>query len=272
MKLFLDSAIVGEIHEGYAIGIIDGVTTNPSLIKEALAGAKKKSKKIDLRSYLSDILLTARGTPVSIEVTQTTHEGMVKEGLALYNQLNPIANNVYIKIPINPSMKQGRSFEGIRAIRELSQRNIPVNCTLVFTPEQALLAARAGARIVSLFVGRMDDYIRTEHGIGFEKEDYFPVHGVMKNTAQVQDNGILSGVDLVQKTVDVFKLHTLRAQVLAASIRNTRQLRDVALAGAHIATVPFSVLKEATYHAKTLDGMKRFNEDVTKEYEKLGKP
>ena len=272
MKLFIDSASLEEVEKAYSIGIIDGVTTNPSLIKQALDELKKKKRKTDLTNYINELLATAKGTPVSLEVTKSDAESMIEEGTSLYHKFNPIANNVCIKIPINTSLTgKAKNTEGLRAIKALSQARIPVNATLVFTPEQALMAAKAGAKYVSIFVGRVDDYIRNQHGIGFEKGDYFPAEGIRKGDAHVQDNGIVSGIDVLAKSCQIFRLYGLKSEILAASIRNSRQLREAALAGSHIATLPFEVLQSALVHPKTIEGVKHFTEDVPFEYAKLGK-
>tara|TARA_Y100000310_G_C20608020_1_gene776548 strand:- start:509 stop:1312 length:804 start_codon:yes stop_codon:yes gene_type:complete len=261
VKLFIDSAKINEIREAYSWGIIDGITTNPSLMKKALEGKNKKGKKISLESYIKDILKIAGKTPVSLEVTSTSYEDMVHEGKILFKKFHKFGN-VYIKIPVNPCMelKCNNSFDGIRAIRTLSKEKIPINCTLVFTPEQALLAAKAGAKFISPFAGREDDFIREKQHIKFKKTDYFK--GTKKG-----DKGILSGEDLIKKCVEILK--GKKAEVLAASIRNPRQLRGVARAGAHIATLPFSVLKESISHYKTLEGMRNFIKDTPKEYKKI---
>src|SRR3989344_2858495 len=270
MKLFIDSANLEEIEKAYATGVIDGITTNPSLLKKALSDLKKGKKKFSIEEYVTDILIIAKNPPVSLEVNSTDHDAIVKEATALYNHFNPISNNVYIKVPINTSLTgKTKQTEAIRAIKTLTQSRIPVNATLVFTPEQALLAAKAGASIVSIFTGRIDDYIRTQHGIGFEKQDYYPQDGLVKDGKHVQDNGIVSGVDCVKQAVSIIKQHNLRSMILAASIRNTRQLREVALAGAHIATVPFDVIMSSLNHPKTLEGIKIFSDDVPNEYLKL---
>ena len=146
---------------------------------------------------------------------------------------------------------------------------MPVNVTLVFTPEQALIAAKAGATYVSLFAGRVDDYIREQHNIGFEKGDYWPEDGIIKDNRHIQDNGILSGAYLVKQTVLIFTRYNLKTQVLASSIRNPRQLREVAIAGAHIATVPFDVLQASLVHPKTIEGVKKFSDDVPPEYARV---
>lgn len=270
MKLFIDSAALEELEKAYATGIVDGVTTNPSLLKTALEEMRKKKKKLDMATYLTELVLLAKGTPVSLEVAGTDANAMIEEGHTLYTRFNPLANNVVIKIPINTSATgKAKNLEGLRAIKALAQARIPVNATLIFTPEQALLAAKAGASYVSPFVGREDDYVRTQHGLGFEKNDYYPAEGHIASGKHIQDNGILSGVDLVTKCTHIMKMYGFKTQVLAASIRNARQLREVALAGAHIATVSFEILQQALVHAKTVEGVKAFDNDLPTEYAKL---
>src|SRR3989344_1903603 len=273
MKIFIDSADIDEIEYAYSSGVIDGVTTNPSLIKKAAEKRKQKDNKIDMSKYINRILKTAKGTPVSIEVTEFKYNGMVEQGKKLFKMFNPVAKNVYIKIPVNPSFEgeQGKEFEGIRAIKTLSQAGIPVNCTLIFTPEQALLAAKAGARFVSPFAGRIDDYIRKSNSIAFDKSDYFPAMGWQAKNSVLQDNGIVSGIDLVAQIAEIFRRHNIKAEVLAASLRNTRQVREAALAGAHIATLPFEVIKDLLSHYKTQEGMKSFTADIIPEYVGLTK-
>lgn len=265
MKLFIDSARLDEIEQAYSYGILDGVTTNPSLIKKAVDNLKKQGKKVDMKEYIKQILKTAKGTPVSLEVTETSYECMVSQGKKLFKMFNPVAKNVYIKIPVNPSFTEEASTEGIRAIKILTKAGIPVNCTLIFTPEQALLAAKAGAAFVSPFAGRVDDYLRKNKKIKFEKHDYFPAHG-MKN---LEDNGIVSGIDLIEQIRIMFDNYGIRSKVLAASLRNTRQVRESALVGADIATLPFSVIKKLLTHYKSQEGMKNFTKDIVPEYVKL---
>ena len=182
---------------------------------------------------------------------------------------NRVAKNVYIKIPINPAFKDGDNthFDGIKAIRELARHKIPVNCTLVFTPEQAWLAAKAGAAFISPFAGRIDDDLRK--GSKFNKTDYYPQEGKKKGASILNDNGIFSGVELVKECVKIMQLHDLKTEVLAASLRNTRQVRECALVGSHIATLPFSVIKDMLKHHKTYEGMEKFTADIVKEYEEL---
>ena len=271
MKIFIDSAQLEEIEQAYGYGIIDGVTTNPSLLKKAVDTLQKKGKKITISDYLKKILQIAKGTPVSLEVTEFKQDKMIEQGKKLYNMFNPIANNVNIKIPVNPSFpkEEGRAFDGIQAIKTLSKADIPVNCTLIFTPEQALLAAKAGAAFVSPFAGRIDDYIRTNKYISFKKSDYFPAEGWEKNGEILEDNGIVSGIDLVSEIVELFSIYDIETEVIAASIRNQRQAREAALVGADIATLPFSVIMQLLVHYKTQEGMQKFTDDIIPDYVKL---
>lgn len=268
MKIFIDSAKLDEIEEAYSCGVLDGVTTNPSLIKKAVDSLKANGENIDMIGYIKKILTAAKGTPVSLEVTEFTHKGMVEQGKRLFDMFNPVANNVYIKIPINTSFegKKGKEFEGLKAIAALSKEEIPVNCTLIFTPEQALMAAKAGAKFVSPFAGRIDDYIHSMNNIPFEKSDYFPAEGLVRDGEILENNGIVSGIDLVVQIVEIFEVHDLATEVLAASIRNAHQAREAALAGADIATLPFTVIKDLFVHYKTQEGMKSFTQDIVPEY------
>ena len=259
--------MLSEIKEAYSTGIINGVTTNPSLLKKAV----DKRKNLDLENYIKEILKTARGTPVSLEVTEISYEGMVEQGKKLFKKFNRVAGNVYIKIPINPSFTREPSFDGIRTIKTLSKKNIPINTTLIFTPEQALIAAKAGAKIVSPFAGRIDDLIRKKNKIKFKKEDYFPTEGYIKKNKLLGDNGIVSGIDLVSQIVKIFEKYEINCEVLAASMRNPRQVREAALAGADIATLPFNVIQELLTHVKTQEGMKDFINDSVKKYKDLTK-
>jgi transaldolase len=267
VKIFIDSADIDEIKQFYSWGIADGITTNPSLLKKAV----DSRKKVDMKSYLGEILMVARGTPVSLEVTERSADGMIEQGRKLYKMFNGIADNVYIKIPINPAFEDndGGHFDGIAAIKALKKSKIPINCTLIFTPEQALLAAKAGADFVSPFAGRIDDYIRKENKIKFDKTDYYPMNGTEKSGKELTDNGIVSGIDLVAECVDIMKSYGLETEVLAASLRNPRQVREAALVGADIATLPFSVIQDMLKHYKTYEGMKNFTNDIVEDYVKL---
>jgi transaldolase len=271
MKIFIDSAWLDEIKEAYTFGIIDGVTTNPSLLKNAVEKLQSSGEDTTIEKYIKKILLIAQGTPVSLEVTEFTAQGMIAQAKKLFKLFNPVANNVNIKIPINPTFQngEGKDFDGITTIQTLSELNIPVNCTLIFTPEQALLAAKAGARFVSPFAGRIDDYIRANKKITYSKTDYFPAEGWKTDAGVLDDRGIVSGIDLVSKIIDVFRNYKVTTEVLAASIRNVRQVRETMLAGADIATLPFKVIRKLLVHYKTQEGMKKFTEDIVPEYAKL---
>jgi len=269
MKIFIDSADIDEIKQFYKWGIADGVTTNPSLLKKAVS----KRKNINLDEYIKEILKTAKGTPVSLEVTELKAEGMIAQGRTLFKRYNSVAKNVYIKIPVNPAFMDGDAnhFDGIAAIRALAREKIPVNCTLIFTPEQALLAAKAGAAFVSPFAGRIDDLIRKREGMKFDKKDYFPMGGFSNKGKVLEDNGIVSGIDLVSQCVQILKRYGLKTEVLAASLRNPRQVREAALVGADISTLPFNVIRDMLKHEKTYEGMKNFTRDIVPDYVKLAK-
>jgi transaldolase len=209
---------------------------------------------------------------------------------------------VAIKIPVNPSIQQndGLEFDGLKAIRQLSTEGIPINVTLIMTPEQALLAAKAGAAYVSPFAGRIDDYIRMrmgmKRGVDFDKDSYFDFEltrriaerkiddsidssdsmpeaysneQVQKLLATGRDNGVLSGVELVAKILKICRCYSFRTEVIAASIRNPRQAREVAELGVHIATLPFDVIRGMVSHNKTVEGMKSFTADIVPQYRDL---
>lgn len=269
MKLFLDTAYLEEIEKASEAGILDGVTTNPSIMKKAVEELhKSKGEEIDLEEYIKRILEAAEGKPVSLEVTGHNYEEMIEEGQKLYNKFNKINDNVFVKIPVNPSFGgEERTFEGVKAINELTDEGIPVNATLIFTPEQALMAAKAGASFVSPFAGRINDLVREKNGWDWEKGDYFPAKGVEDGE---DDNGIKSGIDLVRECVEIIDEHDIEgAEVLAASIRNKRMLRESALVGADIVTAPPSIIKSSLEHEKTVEGMKSFTEDTVDEYAEI---
>ena len=258
MKIFIDTANLSEIKEAISWGIVDGITTNPSLIKKA---AESEGKGRDMEEYIREILRVAGPErPVSLEVMSTKAEDMIREAEILYRKFNPVAYNVVIKVPINTYHGY---YEGLKTIKALSEEGIPVNCTLIMTPEQALLAAKAGARYVSPFAGRIDDYLRVKKGLvpgkDFQKGDYYPFEG-----EDVDDNGIVSGSDLVVTIADIFSNYDFDTEIIASSIRNPRQVREAALAGADIATVPFKVLEAMLLHPKTEEGVRKFSEDAEK--------
>ena len=272
MKIFIDSAKIEEITFLSKIGILDGVTTNPSLIKSAVEEQMFNGNKIDMFYYIVKILETVgKGKSVSLEVASTNYEQMVKEGLVLYKKFNKFAKNVFIKIPINTATSKGdNDFEGLKAINYFSREGIPVNCTLIFTPEQALMAAKAGAAIVSPFAGRIDDMLREKARMKFQKSDYFSGFEPTKVKGKsLEDNGIISGVNLVSKIVQIFKKYEIKTQVLAASIRNARQFRECALVGVDIVTAPLTVILDSLKHEKTVEGVNKFSFDVVQEYREI---
>ncbi|MEW6070056.1 MAG: transaldolase family protein [Candidatus Thermoplasmatota archaeon] len=272
MKIFIDTAKLSEIKEALSWGVVDGVTTNPSLIRKAVEEEKKVRGKKGLENYVAQICEVAgKGKPVSLEVLSNKAEKMIEEAQIIYRKFNPIAKNVVIKIPINTyTGREVDDYEGLKAIKELSKKGIPVNVTLVMTPEQALLGAKAGARYVSPFAGRIDDYLREcagkKIGKDFQKGDYYPKAGEGGRNYK----GIVSGVDCVEKTIQTFRKYNIKAEIIAASMRNARQVREVAELGCDIATVPFEVLQEMLKHPKTEEGVKNFYRDALEaKYEEI---
>ena len=166
-------------------------------------------------------------------------------------------------------MGEGNPFDGLLAIKRLSEEKVPINATLTFTPEQALLAAKAGADYVSPFAGRVDDRIRRFAGMEFEKSKYFPKEGIPDISSPenvVKDHGLVSGVDLVGGIVDIFIQYEIECEVIAASIRNPIQVREIAAFGADIVTMPFEVLKSMVLHPGSADGIDAFTNDLVDEY------
>lgn len=285
MQIFIDTADLEEIKEAKKWGIVDGVTTNPSLIKKAV----EKYGNMDMEEYIKEICKAVDG-PVSLEVKGIKSEEMVREAEILYKKFNDVNNNVVIKIPINTAMKEEDSlFEGIKAIKALNEKGIPTNATLVMNATQALLAAKAGATYVSPFLGRIDDYIRSRLKIKFGKWDFFNSH-ILKKIEEMErakikgslpdlyhnmacidysDCGIYDGIELVESILKIYKAYNFKTKVIAASIRNAYQVRKVAEIGVDIATIPFHVIKEMISHYKTMEGMKRFVEDVVEEYKAI---
>ncbi|MFW6196080.1 MAG: transaldolase family protein [Thermoplasmatota archaeon] len=297
MDIFVDTADIREIKEAESWGILDGVTTNPSLIKKAV---ESSDGDISLEEHIKEILKTVDG-PVSLEVAGSTQEDMIREATVLYEKFNPVNDNVVIKIPVNTSMEEkDDNFEGIKTIKSLSEIDIPVNCTLVMSPNQALMAAKAGAAYVSPFLGRVDDYIRKNIGLNrgddYPKGTYYPQELTEKirdvkldesitekkkeqliyndnKTMELydwgNDKGILSGVDLVWSIKQILVNYNYDTKIIAASIRTARQVRQCAELGAEIATIPFNVIEDMMVHYKTLEGMKSFTKDVIPEYKEI---
>ncbi len=210
MKFYIDTAHVEDIKKANDMGVICGVTTNPSLIA-------KEGRDPD--QVIKEITKIVDG-PISGEVKATTvkADGMIAEG----REIAKIHKNMVVKIPM--------TAEGLKATNVLSKEGIDVNVTLIFTANQALLAARAGAAYVSPFIGRLDD---TSH----------------------------PGIDLIEDIANIFALHAIECEIIAASVRNPIHVTDCALAGAHIATVPYSVIKQMTKHPLTSQGIERFQSD-----------
>lgn len=270
MEIFVDTASIEEIKQARDYGVLDGVTTNPSLLKKAVDSLRKQGRKINIEAYVKQIMKACKGKPVSLEVIGGNAEELERQGRLLYQKFNHYKNSV-IKIPVNPSMKEknGLRFDGIKAIKKLSSSGIPVNTTLVMSTTQALLAAKAGATYVSPFAGRIDDYLRARARIKFEKHDYYPAEGLLHKNKLLNDEGIRSGVDLIASIRTVFDQYGFKTKILAASLRNRRQVREVAESGADVATLPFSVLQDLVEHPKTLEGMQKFVKDTPEEYKKL---
>ena len=212
MKFFLDTAHIPHLREAAEAGLIDGVTTNPSLL------AKEDG---DPREIVREICKIVEG-PISAEVVSLDTEGMVREGL----EWTKVAGNVVVKIPM--------TLEGLKAIRILHEQDVPTNCTLIFTPIQALMAAKAGASYVSPFVGRLDD--------------------VFQNV----------GMELIEQIVQVFNNYDIATEVIVASIRNPSHVYQTALLGADIATVPWKVLQDLAKHPLTDKGIQQFLADWEK--------
>lgn len=211
MRFFIDTANIEEIRKAKSYGLIDGVTTNPSLFAR---------ESTDWRKLAEAICKEVDG-PVSLEVVGATARDMVREA----RELIKFGPNVVVKIPM--------VMEGLAAIREIKAMDIPVNCTLVFTPMQALLAAKAGAAYVSPFVGRLDDILHT-------------------------------GMDCVADIVTIFDNYALDTEILVASVRNPLHIQEAALLGADVVTVPFKVLESIARHPLTDLGLAAFLKDWEK--------
>ena len=211
MKIFIDTANLDQIKEINSWGIVDGVTTNPSLIAK---------EGVDVKTRIKEIAAIVDG-PISAEAMSMTADEMVKEG----RELAKIHPNVVIKLPM--------CIETLKATSKLREEGIRVNVTLIFSAQQALLAAKAGAAYVSPFVGRLDD-------IG----EY--------------------GTDLISNIVQIYSNYDFDTEIIAASIRHPVHVLDVALAGCDIATIPYDVLKKMVSHPKTDEGIQKFIADYEK--------
>jgi len=264
MQYFIDTANIKEIEEAFSWGIIDGVTTNPSLIKRAMT---ELGGNVNFENYLPELLSVVGRRPISLEVVALNEEGMVEEAKRLFYDFKGRDNGLNIKIPINTSESVGEpNYDALRATKRLvEEHEIPINCTLIMTPLQALTAAKAGATYISPFAGRIDDLLKAKYNSGhpeikLKKEDYYPAEGIKG----IDDNGIVSGVDLVRKCIEITQGYGV--QIIAASLRSPRQVEEVALADAHIATIPFNVLNQMLSHEKTAEGITAFKRDTVVEY------
>lgn len=208
MKIFIDTANFDEIKAAYEMGFVAGVTTNPSLIVK---------EKRDLKEVIKQIAALVDG-PVSAEVIATTAPEMIKEA----HELVKLGDNVVIKVPMTP--------EGLKAVAVLAKEDIKTNVTLIFSANQALLAARAGATFVSPFVGRIDDIS-------------------------------MDGITLIEDIAEIFMVHDIKTEIIAASVRTPMHMTQCAKAGAHIATVPYKVLMASMKHPLTDAGLARFLAD-----------
>lgn len=211
MKIFIDSADIGEIREASSMGVIDGVTTNPSLVA-------KTGRRFE--DVLRDICAVVDG-PISAETVTLQSDSIFKEGIALAK----LHKNIVVKIPLIP--------EGLKAVKMCAAEGIKTNVTLCFSPNQALLAAKAGANYVSPFVGRLDDITHV-------------------------------GMDLAQRICRIYKNYDFSTQVLVASVRNPLHVLEAAEMGAHVCTLPFAVIRQLTAHPLTDIGLKKFLDDWEK--------
>ena len=212
MKIFLDTADIDEIRTAARWGILDGVTTNPTLFS--------KTTGMTYEEVLKEICTITSG-PVSAEVVATEVDGMLAEGRAFAK----LAPNIVVKVPM--------SENGLEAMSRFAEEGIKTNCTLIFTANQGLLAAKAGASLLSPFVGRLDD---------------------------INQDGMI----VVRELAEIVAIHELESEVLAASIRNPVHMTQAALAGAHIATLPFKVLQQMVHHPLTDKGIVQFRSDWDK--------
>jgi transaldolase len=209
MKFFIDTANLEEIREVHELGLLAGVTTNPSLVA--------REKGVSFHDRIREIAALVPGS-VSAEVIALDAEGMIKEG----KELAAIAPNVTVKVPMTP--------DGLKACHAFAEAGIKTNVTLIFNANQALLAARAGASYVSPFLGRLDD-------IG------------------------QNGLDLISQIAEIFAVHGIQSEIIAASIRNPVHVTEAALRGAHIATIPYKVLIGLFHHPLTDKGIEAFIKD-----------
>jgi len=289
MDIYIDDGRLGNIRTAFGFGIVSGITTNPSLLAEAAKQLEGRDLDQYLREILSSDFLADR--PVSLQVPGGDTETMYSQAMKAWERYRYCGSRLVIKIPINPSLRGDGELDrdGLKTVDRLSDEAIPVNVTLIMTPSQALAAADAGARYVSPFAGRIDDYLRERAGRAFGKGDYFPAGG----DPQLGDDGYgsVSGVHLVKGCVQRLMGYP-DTKVLAASTRNARQLWEFEQVRARITTAPLPVIEEWNkvrvqpidpewrrgirgfvefeerelfhdlVHPKTIEGMQKFTRDV----------
>ena len=211
MKFFIDTANIAEIKEAASLGVLDGVTTNPSLVA-------KEGK--DFRKLLDEICAIVDG-PINAEVVSTDLDGILKEG----RELSKIHKNIVVKVPLIK--------EGLKAAKIFSKEGVHTNVTLCFSPNQALMAAKAGASYISPFIGRLDDISQ-------------------------------NGMDLIRQIVTIYRNYGFKTEVLVASVRHPIHVVEAAMIGAHICTMPFKVIDQLVKHPLTDIGLERFLADWRK--------
>jgi len=211
MKFFIDTGDVGEIRDAHAMGLVDGVTTNPSLI--AKSGRKYRDVVVEICELING--------PISAEVLTTTYDEMMGEA----REWHKVHKNVVVKLPLTP--------DGLKAVKSCTQEGIRTNVTLCFSPNQALLAAKAGASYISPFIGRLDDISET-------------------------------GMQLIEKIVTIYNNYNFETEVLVASVRTPTHVVDAAMIGADVCTIPFNVMLQLVKHPLTDVGLKKFVEDAKK--------
>ena len=211
MKFFIDTGDVREVREAHAMGLVDGITTNPTLI--AKSGRKYKDVVVEMCEIVNG--------PISAEVLGVEYDGMMAEA----REWHKLHKNIVVKLPLIP--------EGLKAVRTCTEEGIRTNVTLCFSPNQALLAAKAGASFISPFIGRLDDVSET-------------------------------GMQLIEKIVTIYQNYQYDTEVLVASVRNPTHVVDAALLGADVCTIPFSVMMQLIKHPLTDVGLTKFVEDAKK--------
>ncbi len=215
MKFFIDTANLDEIREAHRLGVLDGVTTNPSLIAK-----ENISNREDFKNHIKAICELVQG-PVSAEAVSTETEALVAEA----RELAAIDQHVVVKVPL--------IADGLKAVKQLAAEGIKTNVTLVFSPLQALMAAKAGATYVSPFVGRLDDIVH-------------------------------NGMEIVEQIVDIFSNYLFDTEIIVASIRNPLHVLESARLGADIATIPYKVIEQLIRHPLTEIGLRKFLDDWRK--------